>query len=169
LREDGEPPLRPDNPALALAEPDQVCLSSIGHGWSQAGLRNASATMPGDLRAGSERSWIDGATFAQECGAVSPYPSAFTVTDSLIGFLVTEHSGVLIIEIDLTRIGLVSRTFSNVLIRKQSGSISAAEGCGPENRANNGRWRDDRSRTEFSLCIGPSSCVAGSSGIQRRV
>jgi hypothetical protein len=78
-RLEAEPPLRPDNPALALAEPDQVCLSSIGHGWSQAGLRNASATMPGDLRAGSERSWIDDATFAQVCSAASPCPSAVTV------------------------------------------------------------------------------------------
>ncbi len=54
------------------------------------------------LRAGLERSWIGGATFAQECKAASPCPSAATVANSFIGFLVAEHAGVLIVKIDLT-------------------------------------------------------------------
>ncbi len=62
------------------------------------------------LRAGLERSWIGGATFAQECNAASPCPSAATVADSLVRFLAAEHTGFLIVEIDLTRIGSVSRT-----------------------------------------------------------
>ena len=74
-------------------------------------LRDASATTPGRLRAGLERSWIGGAIFAQEeCNATSPRPAAATVAESLIRFFVAKHAGVLIVEIDLTRIGSVSRT-----------------------------------------------------------
>jgi hypothetical protein len=50
---------------------------------------------------------MDGATFAQERNA--PCPSAATVADSPIRLLVAEHNGVVIVEIDLTRIGPVSR------------------------------------------------------------
>jgi hypothetical protein len=67
--------------------------------------------MPGDLRAGLERSWICGATLAQERNAASPCPSAEAGAGSLFTFLVARHTGVLIVEIDLTRIGPVSRMF----------------------------------------------------------
>ncbi len=51
--DDGEATLGSTIPPWLLPTPDQVCLTSIGHDWSPAGLRNSSATMPGDLRAGS--------------------------------------------------------------------------------------------------------------------
>src|SRR6202042_3754727 len=54
-------------------------------------FRYASATMPGGLHIGLERSWIGGATFAQECNANSPRASAANVADSPIVFLVAKH------------------------------------------------------------------------------
>ena len=49
-------------------------------------------------------------TLAQEYNTASPCPSASTGADSLIRFLVAEHTGVVIVKIDLTRIGPVSQT-----------------------------------------------------------
>jgi hypothetical protein len=48
--------------------------------------------MPGGLHIGLERSWIGGATFAQECNANSPRASAANVADSPIVFLVAKHA-----------------------------------------------------------------------------
>ena len=121
--------------------------------------------MPGGLRAGSERSWIDGVAFAQECGAASPCSSAATVTDPLIGFLVTEHTGVLIVEIDLTKIGPVSRAIPFGSDPARSAPLRDAA---PRTAQTMATERTDRRRTECSLCMGLSRCMVGSLGIQRR-
>ena len=110
--------------------------------------------MPGGLRTGLERSSIGRATIAQECNVVAPCPSIGWRGLLLIRFLVPEHTGVLIVEIDLTRIGPVSRTFPfgsdparsaplRVAVRRTA-QMTAAE-------------RIDRTRTEFALfaCVYP--------------
>jgi hypothetical protein len=107
--------------------------------------------MPGSLRVGSERSWIDGAVFTQECDAAASCPSAATVTDSLIGFLVTEHNGVLIVEIDLTKIGPVSRAIPFGSDPARSAPLRDAA---PRTAQTMATEKTDRSRTEFSLCMG---------------
>jgi hypothetical protein len=157
-------PPRPTIPAFALAKPDQVCRKNIEHGCGLTGFRNASATMPGGLRAGLELSWIGGATFAQECNAASPCP---TVTDSLvrIRFVVAEHAGVLIVEIDLTRIGPVSRTFPLGSDPARSAPLRVAARRTAQTMT---AEKTDRSRTEFALCMPLSARVADSSGLQRR-
>ena len=118
--------------------------------------------MPGGLRAGLERSWIGGGTFAQT-DAASPCPSAATVADSPIRFLVAEHTGVFIVEIDLTRIGPVSRTFPFGSDPARSAPLRVAARRTAQTMA---AEKTDRSRTEFPLCMGLSPCVAGSSGLQ---
>jgi hypothetical protein len=62
------------------------------------------ATILGGLRATLERSRIGGGIFA---GVQSRFtvPSAATVANSLVRFLFAEHTDVLIVKIDLTRIG----------------------------------------------------------------
>jgi hypothetical protein len=86
-----------DNPAPAVAKPDQVCRKSIEPDSGLAGFRDASPTMPGGLRAGSARSRIGGATFAQECNAASPCARRHR-RGLACRFLVAEHTGVLIVE-----------------------------------------------------------------------
>ena|ERR1700686_3361861 len=83
---------------------------SIEADWGFARLRDASPTTPNSLRVGSELRCVGGVTFAQDCNFASPCASAATVADSAIVFVVAKHAGVLIIEIDLTTIGSVSRT-----------------------------------------------------------
>jgi hypothetical protein len=122
-----------------------------------------SATAPGGWRAGLERSWIGGATLAQESNAASPCSSAGAGADSLITFLAAGHTGVLIVEFDLTSIGLVSRTFPFGIdpARSAPPKVAArrtAQTAAPE--------KTDRSRMEFALRMRLSACVAASSGLQ---
>src|SRR5580658_2006764 len=107
-RDDGGVPPRPTMPPLLLPNPIKFVERASSSELARFG--NASATTPGGLRASLERSWT-GAAFAQECTAASPCPSASAGADSLIGYLVAGPTGVWIVEIDLTRIGPVSRTF----------------------------------------------------------
>jgi hypothetical protein len=116
--------------------------------------------MPGGLRAGLERSCIGGATFAQECNAASPCPSATTVAGSLIRFLVAEHTGVLIVEIDLTRIGPVSRALPFGSEPARSAPLRVATRKTAQTMA---AETTDRSRIECPLCTGLSPRVAASS------
>jgi hypothetical protein len=146
-----------DNPAPALAKPDKVCRKSIEPGRRLAGFRNASATMPGGLCAGLERSWIGGATFAQECNATSPRASAGAGADSLVMSFIAEHTGGLIVEIDLTRIDPVSRTFPFGSDPPRSAPLKVAAQRTAQAMA---AEKIDRSRTEVPLCIGLSACVA---------
>jgi hypothetical protein len=113
--------------------------------------------MPGGLCIGLERSSIGDATFAQGCNAASPWPSASAGADSLIGSLVAEHTGDLIVEIDLTRIGSVSRTFpfGSDPVRSaplRMGAVRTAQTMAAE--------KINRSRMELPLCIGLSASVA---------
>ena len=145
--DDGEASPRPTIPTLLLPNPIKFVERASSSELARFG--NASATTPGGLRARLERSWT-GAAFAQECNAASPCPSASAGADSLIRFLVAGHTGVLIVEIDLTRIGLVSRTFpfeSNParsapprVAARRTAQTTAAE-------------KTDRSRMEFALRI----------------
>lgn len=64
---------------------------SMELGEGLARFRKASATIPGGLRARLERSWICGGIFGQGRKAASPGPSAATVADSLIRFLVADR------------------------------------------------------------------------------
>ena len=103
--------------------------------------------------------------FAQECNAASPCPSASAGADLLIRFLAAGHTGVLIVEIDLTRIGPVSRTFPfgsdparsapPMVAARRTAHMTAAE-------------TTDRSRMEFALRMRLSACVAVSSDHQDR-
>jgi hypothetical protein len=112
-----------------------------------------------------ERSWISGVTLAQEYNAASPCFSAGAGADSLIRFLVAGHTGVLIVEIDLTRIGPVSgmfpfgsdpaRSAPPRVAARRTAQTTAAE-------------KTDRSRMEFALRMRLSACVAASSGLQHR-
>jgi hypothetical protein len=135
---------------------DQVCRKSIEPARRLAGFANAGATMPGGLRAGLERSWIGEAVFAQASNAPTPCPSPGAGADSLIGFLVAEHTGISIVEIDLTRIGPVSR-FPFVRNAARSGPLRVAALRTAQTMA---AEKSDRSRTEFPLCIGLSASVA---------
>ena len=119
-----------------------------------------SATTPGRWCAGLERSWISGATLAQEDNAASPRPSAGAGADSLIRFLGAGHTGVLIVEIDLTRIGLVSRTFPFESDPARSAPPRVAARRTAHTTA---AEKADRSRMEFALCMRLSACVAASS------
>jgi len=106
-----------------------------------------------------------GAAFAQECTAASPRPSASAGADSLIGYLVAGHTGILIVEIDLTRIGPGSRTFPfrsdparsapPMVAARRTAHMTAAETA-------------DRIRMEFALRMRLSACVAVSSDLQNR-
>jgi hypothetical protein len=129
---------------------DQVCRKSIEPARRLAGFADAGATMPGGLRAGLERSWIGEAAFAQACNAPTPCPSPGAGADSLIRFLVAEHTGISIVEIDLTRIGPVSR-FPFVRNAARSGPLRVAALRTAQTMA---AEKTDRSRTEFPLCIG---------------
>jgi hypothetical protein len=148
-----------DNPAppLLFAKPDQACRKSIARGQGIAGFRNASAPMPGGLCAGLEWSWIGGATFAQACNAASPFPSVGAGADSLIGSLVAGHTGDLIVDIDLTRIGPVSRTVPFGSDPPRSAPLRVAARSTAQTIA---AEKIDRSRTEFPLCFGLSASVA---------
>jgi hypothetical protein len=124
-----------------------------------------SATTPGRWCVGLERSCIGGATLAQEDNAASSRPSDGAGADSLIRFLVAGHTGVLIVEIDLTRIGPVSRTFRfrsdparsapPMVAARRTAHTTAAE-------------KTDRSRMEFALCMRLSACIAVRSDVQHR-
>lgn len=111
--------------------------------------------MPDGLRAGLERSWLGGGTFAQACNAASPRPSAGA--DSLVTALIAEHTGDLIVEIDLTRIGPVSRALPFGSDPPRSAPLRAAALRTAQTMA---AEKIDRSRTELPLCIGLSACVA---------
>ena len=113
--------------------------------------------MPDGLLAGLERSWIGGGTFAQACNAASPRPSAGAGADSLVTALIAEHTGDLIVEIDLTRIGPVSRTLPFGSDPPRSAPLRAAALRTAQTMA---AEKIDRSRTELPLCIGLSACVA---------
>jgi hypothetical protein len=141
----------------ALAKPDQACRKSIERGRRIAGFWNASAPMPGGLCAGLEWSRISGATFAQACNAASPFPSVCAGADSLIGSLVAGHTGDLIVDIDLTRIGPVSRTFPFGSDPPRSAPLRVADLRTAQTMA---AEKTDRSRTEFPLCIALSASVA---------
>ena len=134
-----------------------------GRGFGR--LRDASAITPNSLRAGSERRCVGGVTFAQDCNFASPCASAATVAASPIVFIVAKHAGVLIVEIDLTRIGPVSRTFPLGSDPARSAPLRVAARRTVQTMA---AEKTDRSRTEFPLCMGLSPCVPGSSGLQRR-
>ena len=125
----------------------------------------ANATIPGGLRASLKRSWIGGATFARDCKAASPCPSAATVANSLIGFLVAEHAGVLIVKIDLTWIGPVSQTFPFGSDPPRSAPLKVAALRTAQTIA---AEKIHRGRTDFPRCMPLSACVADSSGLQRR-
>ena len=78
-----------DVPARALAKPDPRLSKEHQPGLELARYKNASATVLRRLRASLERPWICG--FAQDCKAALPRPSAATVADSLIRFLVADR------------------------------------------------------------------------------
>ena len=147
--------------------PARLSLSKEHQAWrgGSRDFRNASATIPGGLRASLERSRIGGATLAQECKAASPCPSAATVANSLIGFLVAEHAGVLIVKIDLTWIRPVSQTFPIGIDPPRSSPLKIAALRTAQTVA---AEKTDRSRTEFALCMPLSAWVADSLGLQRR-
>ena len=111
--------------------------------------------MPDGLRAGLERSWLGGGTFAQACNAASPRPSAGA--DSLVTALIAEHTGDLIVEIDLTRIGPVSRALPFGSDPPRSAPLRAAALRTAQTMA---AEKIDRCRTELPLGIGLSACVA---------
>ena len=102
--------------------------------------------MPDGLRAGLERSWLGGGTFAQACNAASPRPSAGA--DSLVTALIAEHTGDLIVEIDLTRIGPVSRALPFGSDPPRSAPLRAAALRTAQTMA---AEKIDRSRTELPL------------------
>jgi hypothetical protein len=106
--------------------------------------------MRGGLRVGLELSWISGATFTQDCNAASPCPSAVTVAGSLIRDLVAEHTGILIVETDLTRIGPVSRTLPFGSDPARSAALRVAALRMAQTMA---AEKNDRRRTEFPLCM----------------
>src|SRR5277367_2758006 len=118
---------------------------SIGPGRRLAGFRNAGATMPGGLCAGLERSWMGSARVAQACNAASPRPSAGAGANSLVMALIAEHTGDLIVEIDLTRIGPVSRTLPFGSDPPRSAPLRAAALRTAQTMA---AEKIDRSRTE---------------------
>ena len=113
--------------------------------------------MPGGLCAGLERSWMGSARVAQACNAASPRPSAGAGANSLVMALIAEHTGDLIVEIDLTRIGPVSRTLPFGSDPPRSAPLRAAALRTAQTMA---AEKIDRSRTELPLCIGLSACVA---------
>jgi hypothetical protein len=86
-----------------------------------------------------------------QCPHTVPSPGAGA--GSLIRFLVAEHTGILIVEIDLTRIGAVSR-FQFVRNAARSGPLKVAA---PRTAQTMAAEKTDRSRTEFRLCIGLSA------------
>ena len=77
--------------------------------------------------------------------------------DSLIGSLVAEHTGDLIVEIDLTRIGSVSRTFPFGSDPVRSAPLRMAAVRTAQTMA---AEKINRSRMELPLCIGLSASVA---------
>ena len=102
--------------------------------------------MPGGLRAGLERSWIGGAISRRSAMPLHRAPPAATVTGSRARFLIAVHTGVLIVEIDLTRIGPVSRTSPLGSDPAPSAPLSIAASRTAQTMA---AEKTDRSRTEF--------------------
>ena len=102
-----------DVPASALAKPDPR-LSKEHQAWLR-GSRD-SGTRARQSRAVCAPAWngMD-RRFAHECKAALPCPSAATVADLLIRFLVAEHTGVLIVKTDFAELS----RFPNLPIRKR--------------------------------------------------
>ena len=150
------------HPAPAFAESDQVCRKSVEFGARE--VRERERDDAGGVAASVERSWT-GAAFAQERNAASPCPSASAGANSVIRIFVAGPTGVLIVEIDLTRIGPVSQTFPfgsdsarsapPMVATRRTAHMTAAETA-------------DRSRMEFALRMRLSACVADSSDLQDR-
>jgi hypothetical protein len=113
--------------------------------------------MLGGLCAGLERSWIGRTTFAQASNAASPFPLGGAGADSLNGSLVAEHAGDLIVESDLTIVGLVSWMFPFGSDSPRSAPLRVAALRTAETMA---AKKMDRSSTELPLCIGLSARVA---------
>ena len=131
---------------------------SIEPGEGLARFRKASATIP----AGCAPAWNGhGSAAAHSVWAAKPLHRAPRLPPSRtrsLGF------SLLIVKIDLTG----TTPFPKPSRPEAAGSISAAEGCGPENSQTMAAEKADRSRTEFSFYMSLCACVAGSSGLQRR-
>ena len=147
--------------------PARLSLSKEHQAW-RGGSRD-SGTRARQFRAVCAPAWNGHGSAAphsaQECKAASPCPSAATVANSLIGFLVAEHAGVLIVKIDLTWIRPVSQTFPIGIDPPRSSPLKIAALRTAQTVA---AEKTDRSRTEFALCMPLSAWVADSLGLQRR-
>jgi hypothetical protein len=161
----GEAPPRPTFPPLLLPSP----ITFVERAKAWLGGSRDSGTRARQSRAVRAPAWnghgIGGAAFASECKAASAWPSAATVANSPIGFLVAEHAGVLIVKIDLTGIGPVSQTFPFGSEQPRSAPLKVAALRTAQTIA---AEKTDRSRTDLPLCMPLSACVADSSRLQRR-
>ena len=100
-----------DVPVSALAKPDPR-LSKEHQAWLPGSRDSGTrARQPGRFARQLGTAWIG----ARECKAALPRPSAATVSDLLIRFLVAEHTGVLIVKTDFAELS----RFPNLPIRKR--------------------------------------------------